>query len=485
MRLALGILGALNVCDQAVQSALESEHVRRSKPRVQESRRLLLIGGRDELVGRLAEHHRRECTAPELVRQRVVALEHEETRDTPVVHLGESPDLASAHDPDETRLLEHLQVVAGGALRNAENLSELGRAGRSLFQKQHDPRAESVTKSAKLLRLLDDQNVVELVVRVTVDDRGTYGKSRPFASGDRVQRSVEPIVVEVARGEVVEARHLAHAVAVLNGKIVVSAGDPDLLTHFRSAAKPLQALPVVRARPDLDEVEIAIASASHLGRLEQLAAVRSLLAKAPAEEVELECGTTGSEAGPTPVEHNCSGKHAGMLALCRTRGWESPGYRLAEHPCQRAMLTEVAGAAEVDPRSIPTGVDGCGVLTFGLTLERMAHAFSRFESLDGGPAVARAMRAHPDLIRGPGAPDTEVMRSFPGWVAKGGAEALLCAASPDGLGVVVKIEDGSGRALLSAVGAFLERLGLDARDLGVVPLENSRGETVGEIRPSG
>ncbi len=290
---------------------------------------------------------------------------------------------------------------------------------------------------------------------------------------------MEPIVVEVVRGEIVESRHLAHAVAVLDGSIVESAGDAQLLTGFRSSSKPIQALPAVRARPDLDELEVAIACASHLARPEQLDAVRSLLAKAPASEDELECG-----AEPTPLEHNCSGKHAAMLALCRAEGWESAGYRLLEHPCQQAMLAEVASAAEVEAAAIPVGVDGCGVPTFGLTLERMAYAFSRLERLDGGAVAVQAMRNYPELIRGPGSADTELMRALPGWVAKGGAEGLLCATSPEGLGIAVKVEDGSGRAVRSAAAAFLGRLGLEPGELGKVPLENSHGEVVGELRAS-
>jgi L-asparaginase II len=290
---------------------------------------------------------------------------------------------------------------------------------------------------------------------------------------------MEPIVVEVVRGEIVESRHLAHAVAVRDGAIVESAGDAGLLTGFRSSAKPIQALPAIRARADLAEAEIAIACASHLARPEQLDAVRTLLAKAPATEDELECG-----AEPTPLEHNCSGKHAAMLALCRAEGWESPGYRLLEHPCQQAMLAEVAAAAEIDPDAIPVGVDGCGVPTFGLTLERMAYTFSRLEALDGGAAAVQAMRSHPELIRGPGSGDTELMRALPGWAAKGGAEALLCATSPDGLGIAVKVEDGSGRAVRTAAAAFLGRLGFDPGELGSVPLENSHGEIVGALRAS-
>jgi L-asparaginase II len=173
-----------------------------------------------------------------------------------------------------------------------------------------------------------------------------------------------------------------------------------------------------------------------------------------------------------------------MLALCRAESWPSEGYRLPEHPCQQAMLDEGAAAAELAPGSIPTGVDGCGVVTFALTLERMAHAFSRLERLDGGDRVARAMRAHPELIRGPAAADTVLMEALPGWIAKGGAEGLLCAASPDGLGVALKVEDGATRAVRSACAAFLARLGAAAGEGSLaasVPLTNSRGEVVGEI----
>jgi len=288
---------------------------------------------------------------------------------------------------------------------------------------------------------------------------------------------MEAIVVEVVRGGVVEARHHVHAVAVSDGKIVESCGDPALVTYFRSAAKPLQALPLIRVRPDLDDAEIAIACASHLHRPEQLDPVRSLLAKAGATEDDLECG-----AEPTRLEHNCSGKHAAMLLLCAQMGWPRAGYRLAGHPCQTAMLAEVAAAAEVAPSSMPTAVDGCGVVTYAFSLERMAHAFSRLEVLEGGSCAADSMRAYPELIAGPGAADTELMRLGQGWVAKGGAEGLLCAVSRDGLGVALKVEDGSARAVRSGLAAFLARLALETADLGVVRVENSLAEVVGELR---
>jgi L-asparaginase II len=281
----------------------------------------------------------------------------------------------------------------------------------------------------------------------------------------------EPIRVTVLRGDTVESAHRVHAVAVQDGQVVASAGDPDLVTFMRSAAKPIQALPLARAREDLDDRDLAIASASHLANEQQLAAVRALLAKAPGTEDDLECGPfQGSK-----LKHNCSGKHAGMLALCHAEGWATAGYRLSDHPCQQAGLGEVGRLA--DTNEIATAVDGCGVVTFALPLTKIAIAFGR---VDG--RVADAMRAHPELIRGPRAADTNLMQAFPGWIAKGGAEALMCAASPDGLSLALKVEDGTQRALRPALGAFLERLGLDDSLFGPSPVSNSRDEVVGEVR---
>jgi L-asparaginase II len=294
-----------------------------------------------------------------------------------------------------------------------------------------------------------------------------------------VSGEAEPIRVVVRRAGVVEARHRVHAVAVRDGKVVTAAGDPFLVTFLRSSAKPFQALPLVRARDDLEGEEIAIACASHLADDAQLAAVRSLLAKAEATEDDLECGTNGRP--PSRLGHNCSGKHAGMLAACRAHGWPSTGYRLPDHPMQQAILAEVAEAAGVEPGSIATATDGCGVVTFALPLERMAFMFSRLEARDGGPAAAAAMRAHPDLIRGPRASDTRLMKHAAGWTAKGGAEGLLCAVGPDGLGVALKSEDGATRALGPAVAAFLSPLGYELPELAIQRLENSRGERVAEV----
>ena len=294
-----------------------------------------------------------------------------------------------------------------------------------------------------------------------------------------VEAWVRELDPDVARAPIDSARpgHVVHAVAVRNGRVELAFGNPQLVTFLRSSAKPIQALPAVRARPDLDDEEIALMCASHLAAPEQLAVVRRLLVAAPAGEEELECGVDA-----TRIEHNCSGKHAGLLALCRARDWPSQGYHLAGHPCQDAMLAEVAAAAGLDPAGIPTAIDGCGVLTFGLTLERAATAFGRLSQLEGGARVVRAMRASPDLLRGPVALDVQLIRSLDGWFAKGGAEGLLCASSADGLALGLKVVDGSFRALAPAAAHVLARLGVEGESLGGLEVTNNLGEQVGELR---
>jgi L-asparaginase II len=289
----------------------------------------------------------------------------------------------------------------------------------------------------------------------------------------------EPLSVAVTRGEILESTHRVHAVAVRDGDVVAAAGDPSLVVSLRSAAKPIQALLVARAYPDLTDEQLAIAAASHFGTELHVAAVRSLLAATGGSEDELDCGLQDGRP-PEPVYHNCSGKHAGMIAVCRARGWPVEGYRLPDHPLQQELLEEVTAAAEAE--RVETATDGCGVVCFALALERVAHAFSRLDQLEGGARIAEVMRARPELIGGEGATDTTLMRTLPGWIAKGGAEGLIAAASADGLGIALEAEDGNSRALRPALASFAAQLDLDLALFAEVPVENSHDERVGVIR---
>jgi len=244
---------------------------------------------------------------------------------------------------------------------------------------------------------------------------------------------------------------------------------------MRSAAKPFQALPLAAAAPDLSTEELAIACASHVALPEQLAAARSLLARADAREEDLACGVAlGSRLG-----HNCSGKQAGMLLLCRLRGWPLEGFRLPEHPLQRELVRVVASAAGATPDQIRTGLDGCGVVTYALPLAGMARMFARLAdaSLPGSDRVVAAMTAHPELVGGPEAADTRLMQALDGAVAKRGAEGVLCGVLRDGTGFAVKVEDGASRAAGPAAAAFLH---MD--ELRETPLFNSRDERIGRVQ---
>jgi L-asparaginase II len=289
----------------------------------------------------------------------------------------------------------------------------------------------------------------------------------------------EALRVAVRRGAFVECVHDVHAVAIRGGDVVASAGDPSLVTSLRSAAKPLQALPLARAYPELGEEELAIAAASHYGTPRHLEAVRKLLAATGGSEQELDCGR--QEGRPQePIYDNCSGKHAGMLATCRAHGWAVEGYRHSDHPLQRLLRDEVAAATGLGPGEIATGIDGCGVVAFAVPLERAALAYSRLEELEGGARVAAAMRAHPELVGGEGATDTVLMRAHPGIVAKGGAEGLLCA-SRGGMGLALKVVDGNPRALRPALAAIATQLGMPSSEFEHVPVPNRHGDPAATV----
>ena len=328
--------------------------------------------------------------------------------------------------------------------------------------------------------------------------------------------------VEQLRGGVVEAVHDVHAAVVdTRGRLVARTGDPDLVTFWRSAAKPFQAMPLVEDgvtdRFGFTSEELALVCASHSSEPAQVARVRELLGKIGCSERDLVCGphpplservaqdyaTRGLRL--TAVFSNCSGKHAGMLALARHHGWPTEFYTRPEHPVQQRCLREVSRWTDVGVADVRTATDGCGVVCFGVPLRNMALAYARLAIADFGlriadskgggsirnpqSAIVQSMMRHPDLIAGDGRPCTEMMRAHPGRVVvKVGAEGVYCALLPrDGLGVAIKVGDGHAVASALAMAAVLEQLGLRPRPASLTarPMVNTRGETVGELRVNG
>ena len=252
------------------------------------------------------------------------------------------------------------------------------------------------------------------------------------------------------------------------GRIERAAGDPELVLYLRSSAKPLQAIPLAAAYDDLDDRELAIASASHLALPDQLAAVEMLLARARASEDDLECGPAGTP--PRRINHNCSGKHAGFLAWCRLRDEPSDTYLDPDHPLQRAVRRTLAGLLDCSERELVAGTDGCGAPNYALPLAQLARAYAQLAAPAGDSGVAAdlhtlfaAMTAHPEMVSGERRDDLVLMQAAPGdWVAKGGAEGVqaLGVASRGigiaasyygvGLGAMGKHLNGAGASVIVA-----------------------------------
>lgn len=294
----------------------------------------------------------------------------------------------------------------------------------------------------------------------------------------------EAIAVEVWRGPVVESRHEVVATLVdERGRELARYGDADVVTYWRSSAKPFQARPWVDDGTvdhfGWGDREIAIMSASHVGAETHAGLVRHMLAELGLGEDALRCDRE------LKARHNCSGNHAGFLAACVRHGWDVATYQSPDHPAQRAGLVSVAEAAALPLAAIAVGVDGCGIAVPATPVVAVARAFARLDEL--APRVAAAMRAHPVLIEGEGELDTVVMQGFPGAVSKAGAEGLGCVALPGGGGLAVKALDGGDRAVGPALIALLVRqLGLTevpdvARRQARPDVVNDVGTVVGEL----
>jgi L-asparaginase II len=318
--------------------------------------------------------------------------------------------------------------------------------------------------------------------------------------------------VSVVRGDVVESRH-AVSVAVWHeteGQ-VGSVGDETAMTFYRSAAKPMQALPLVEegvvGRFGLTPDELALCCASHEGELAHVTVARSILAKAGADESLLQCGAHApfspfaaqmlAEGGHAPerIHNNCSGKHAGMIAFALAMGWDPEHYQEAWHPVQQRMLTEVERWTGVARDGVRKGIDGCGIPCYAVPLDVMAASFARYAAAAsrGEPAavVVDAMTTNSFMVGGTGRTCTEVMdvagdRVF----VKLGAEGVYGGGVPSqGLGFAIKVPDGGRRAVEVALIRTLECLGvLDATEVKRLrahanpDVMNTRGEIVGEIR---
>jgi L-asparaginase II len=363
------------------------------------------------------------------------------------------------------------------------------------------------------------------------------------------------------RGGIVESRHRGHIVQVGSDAAVERAlGDPEALVTLRSAVKPFALVALIEAGAvqafQLTPPELAVMAASHSGEDLHVRTLQAVFRRANLSQSLLACGSDGAPLDrvtatrlardgetPGPIRHNCSGFHAASLLLSRHAGWSLEDYWQPEHPSQLAVRAVVGRVFGVNPQTMRTAIDSCGVLTYAFPLVEVARAYAFLADPHGmadtaarsavAPALTRvrdAMLAAPEMVGGTrDRLDTALMKAVPGrLVAKGGAEGLRGVAilpapradaadqvtsrigpgqrsaagtprrpgggagRPGARGCAIKIEDGDGRGragwaagveALWQVGALDERALKELARYHRPPVFDPRGEQCGEAVP--
>ncbi|MEM6252996.1 MAG: asparaginase [Cyanobacteria bacterium P01_D01_bin.156] len=307
--------------------------------------------------------------------------------------------------------------------------------------------------------------------------------------------STAPLSVQLLREGIVESVHQVHAaLADSRGRLLSAAGDADHASFIRSSLKPFQAMAITSTGAldayKLSDKDLAIICGSHKGLTYQARQVFGILWRADLEPTCLQCPIP--EGKQSPLEHNCSGKHAGMLAVCKHRGWELGTYLRRNHPLQKLILDRFAGLLSMPSDEFIGAHDDCGAPTYFMQLRQMATLYAKLssgESLEM-ERVVRAMTQHPDMVSGPQAFDTELMRLTSGTIlSKSGAEGIQCISRVgEGMGLALKVADGSKRAKYAAALHVLRQLGWISPDIADTLAESylnlsdyKRLDMVGEV----
>lgn len=293
-------------------------------------------------------------------------------------------------------------------------------------------------------------------------------------------------LVAVTRSGFTESVHSGFAALIDPDGVVTAYGDAETPIYPRSALKPFQTVAAVGAGAEFAAADLAIVSASHTGRPEHVAAVRTVLAAAGLPESALRTPAAWpSDAGAardlaarggsaSPITMNCSGNHAGMLAGCAASGWPTRTYLAPDHPIHRCAAAVLADYCEAVPQQ--QGVDGCGGPVWALPVVALARGMQALARRE--PTLIAAMQAHPDLVEGPGSV-TSAMIAALGVAAKPGAEGVFTAVAPDGTAVAVKALDGGRRPGAAVAAALLRRSGAVDGDAAAAFLESAHFQVLG------
>ncbi|MBD2482221.1 MULTISPECIES: asparaginase [Planktothrix] len=282
--------------------------------------------------------------------------------------------------------------------------------------------------------------------------------------GKRTQ--AKELEVRLLREGLVESTHRVQAtVCDSRGRVLSVAGNSDTATFIRSALKPFQALAVITTgtleRYDLTDIDLAIICSSHQGTIEQARQAFNILWRADVDPVQLQCPIP--EGKNSRLQHGCSGKHAGMLAVCQQCHWPLESYLQRKHPLQQLIIGKVGELLALPPDEFLSARDDCGAPTYYLELSQMAILYAQLTSGDNldRERIVRAMTHHPEMVAGVGRFDTELMRLTEGeLVSKSGAEGVQCVGRiGEGMGLAIKVMDGSHRAKYATAIHLLKQMG--------------------------
>ncbi len=271
----------------------------------------------------------------------------------------------------------------------------------------------------------------------------------------------QPLLVQLLREGLVESVHQVHVViSDHRGRMLCAAGEPDLPVFCRSALKPFQALAALRSGVQITEADLALVCSSHSGSIQHCRQVFNLLWQADLDVSQLNCPIP--KGAKSPLAHNCSGKHAGMLLACRTRGWPLQDYTALRHPLQQFTGQMIAELLGLPVAELLTARDDCTAPTYQMTLTQLATLYAKLSAgvFAEMEAIARAMNTYPERVAGEDRFDTVLMQATSGLVSKGGAEGIQCIAHlGEGMGMAVKVIDGAERAKYPVVLHLLRQLG--------------------------
>lgn len=268
-----------------------------------------------------------------------------------------------------------------------------------------------------------------------------------------LKKNITPIKVLVKRGSSVESIHRAHAsICDIKGRILMKAGSCEYETFIRSALKPFQALPFLTSgtseKYNLDNKALALACGSHRGNADQARTAFKLLWNANLDIKDLKCPIP--ENRESKLQHNCSGKHSAFLATCKKMNWELDSYLMGHHPLQKEIFRRVSELLKIPAEELIAERDDCGAPTLLLRLSQMAILYAHLSRSDQPEfeRITRAMTHHPDLVGGEGCFDSELIkRGHNQIISKGGSEGIQCIGLlGEGIGLSIKVEDGSKRA---------------------------------------